>query len=35
MNWQEIDVYVALPEALYLYDAEMNTLAQTVGYPKP
>jgi SagB-type dehydrogenase family enzyme len=26
MNWQEIDVYVALPEALYLYDAKMNAL---------
>jgi nitroreductase len=26
MNWQEVDVYVALPEALYLYDAKMNAL---------
>jgi SagB-type dehydrogenase family enzyme len=26
MNWQEIDVYVALPEALYLYDAKTNSL---------
>jgi SagB-type dehydrogenase family enzyme len=26
MNWQEIDVYVALPEGLYLYDAKGNKL---------
>ncbi|MCX6144080.1 MAG: SagB/ThcOx family dehydrogenase [Ignavibacteriales bacterium] len=26
MNWQEIDVYVALPEALYLYEAKTNSL---------
>jgi nitroreductase len=26
MNWQEIDLYVALPEALYLYDAKTNSL---------
>jgi nitroreductase len=26
MNWQEIDVYVAMPEALYLYDAKLNCL---------
>jgi nitroreductase len=26
MNWQEIDVYVALEEGLYLYDAQGNTL---------
>jgi len=26
MNWQEIDVYVALPEALFLYDAKTNSL---------
>ena len=26
MNWQEIDVYVAMPEALYLYDAKSNSL---------
>lgn len=25
-NWQEIDVYAALPEALYLYDAKGHTL---------
>jgi len=27
VNWQEIDVYVALPEGLYLYDARGHTLA--------
>jgi SagB-type dehydrogenase family enzyme len=26
MNWQEIDIYVALPEAVYVYDAKTNTL---------
>ena len=26
MNWQEIDVYVALPEGLYVYDAKGNKL---------
>jgi SagB-type dehydrogenase family enzyme len=26
MNWQEIDIYVALPEAMYLYDAKNNAL---------
>ena len=26
MNWQEIDIYVALPEAMYLYDAKNNML---------
>jgi SagB-type dehydrogenase family enzyme len=30
MNWQEIDVYVALPEALYLYDAKTNSLKPVV-----
>jgi nitroreductase len=25
-NWQEIDVYVALPDALYLYDAKAHVL---------
>lgn len=25
-NWQEIDVYVALPDALYLYDAKAHAL---------
>jgi SagB-type dehydrogenase family enzyme len=31
MNWQEIDVYVALPEALYLYDAKTNALKPVVS----
>jgi SagB-type dehydrogenase family enzyme len=31
MNWQEIDVYVALPDALYLYDAKMHTLTPVVA----
>lgn len=26
MNWQEIDIYVALQEGLYLYDAKSHTL---------
>jgi len=26
VNWQEIDVYIALAEGLYLYDAKMNVL---------
>jgi SagB-type dehydrogenase family enzyme len=26
MNWQEIDVYVAMADGLYLYDAKGNTL---------
>ena len=26
MNWQEVDIYVALPEALYLYDAKTQSL---------
>ncbi len=26
VNWQTLDVYVALPEGLYLYDAKTNTL---------
>ena len=26
MNWQEIDVYVAMQEGLYLYDAKSNSL---------
>lgn len=28
VNWQEIDVYVALASGLYLYDAEANILKQ-------
>ncbi|MGA3245186.1 MAG: SagB/ThcOx family dehydrogenase [Bacteroidota bacterium] len=31
MNWQEIDIYVALPGALYLYDAKTNTLKLVVS----
>ena len=31
MNWQEVDVYVALPGALYLYDAKTHTLVPVVG----
>jgi nitroreductase len=30
-NWQEIDVYVALPDALYLYDARANALKRVVA----
>lgn len=26
MNWQEVDIFVALPEALYLYDAKTQSL---------
>jgi hypothetical protein len=25
-NWQEMDIYVALPQALYLYDAKAHAL---------
>jgi len=31
MNWQEIDVYVALPDTLYLYDAKANRLTPVVA----
>lgn len=31
MNWQEIDIYVSLPEALYLYDAKTNALRPIVS----
>ena len=31
VNWQEVDVYVALPEALYLYEAHTHTLVPVVG----
>jgi len=30
-NWQEIDVYVALPEGLYLYDAREHILAPVLN----
>jgi len=26
MNWQEVDIYVALAEGVYIYDAKANTL---------
>lgn len=31
VNWQEIDVYVALPEGLYLYDAKAHILAPVLN----
>ncbi len=31
MNCQEVDIYVALPEALYLYEAKTHTLVPVVG----
>ncbi|MGO9243427.1 MAG: SagB/ThcOx family dehydrogenase [Verrucomicrobiia bacterium] len=31
MNWQEVDVYVALPEGLYLYEAKTHSLVPVVG----
>ena len=31
MNWQEIDVYVALPDALYLYDAKAHSLSPVIA----
>ena len=31
VNWQEIDVYVALPEALYLYEARTHSLTMVVA----
>jgi len=30
-NWQEIDVYVALPEGLYLYDAKAHALVPALN----
>jgi nitroreductase len=30
-NWQEIDVYVAMPEALYVYDARAHGLRRVVA----
>jgi nitroreductase len=30
-NWQEVDVYVALPSGVFLYDAAANTLKPVVG----
>jgi SagB-type dehydrogenase family enzyme len=31
MNWQEVDVYAALPEALYLYNAKAHSLTPVVA----
>jgi len=31
VNWQEIDVYVALPEGLYLYDAKAHVLSPALN----
>jgi len=31
MNWQEIDIYVAMPEAAYVYDAKANILKPVVA----
>ena len=31
MNWQEIDIYVALEEGLFLYDAPSHTLNRVLG----
>ena len=31
MNWQEIDIYVALPQGLFVYDAKANTLKPVVS----
>ena len=31
VNWQEVDIYVALPEALYLYDAKAHSLTPVVA----
>ena len=31
MNWQEVDIYVALEKGLYLYDAEAHRLRPRIG----
>ena len=31
VNWQEVDVYVALPKALYLYEAKTHSLTPMVA----
>ena len=31
VNWQEIDIYVALPEGVYIYDAKANILKQILA----
>ncbi|MGC9066328.1 MAG: nitroreductase family protein [Candidatus Ratteibacteria bacterium] len=30
-NWQEIDIYVATPKAVYVYDAKMNVLKPVIS----
>lgn len=31
MNWQEVDIYVAIPEGLYVYDAKAHRLVQILA----
>ena len=31
MNWQEVSIYVATPEGVYIYDAKTNALTPVVG----
>ena len=31
MNWQEVDVYVALKEGVYIYDAKANSLKPVIA----
>ena len=31
MNWQEVDIYVALPDALYLYEPKAHSLTPVVA----
>jgi len=31
MNWQEVDIYVALPEAVYLYEPKTHSLTPVVA----
>ena len=31
MNWQEVDVYIALAEGVFLYDAKANTLKPVIS----
>jgi len=31
MNWQEVSIYVATPEGVYIYDAKDNTLNQVLA----
>jgi nitroreductase len=31
MNWQEVDIYVATPDGVYLYDAKANALQPVVA----